>query len=127
MTTEADPNEGNPYRSPTAPCDAIERPLIVASGLIRWRVIPVCVLYLCGAFLVVGGITVLGIGLWRLDRGRVSIREIGSSIMVLPGCLFVYAGRSLWRGSILRGILFALLAVAAYLGCAVLLEHFGWQ
>jgi hypothetical protein len=118
MTTEADSNESNPYRSP-APCDVVEQPLVVASGTFHWRVIPVCLLYFVGAFLVVGGLWVLGSELWQASYGRGPSKDIGMAIAVVPGCFYLYAGRSLWRGPVLRGVLVTLLAIAAHVAFGV--------
>jgi len=52
---------------------------------------------------------------------------MASCMMVLPGALFLYAGRSLWRGPIWRGMLVTVLAIAVYAGAAAVLVHFGWS
>ena len=122
----ADANDANPYCSPLASCDPLELTNASAPRVIRWRVIPVTVLYLFGAFLVFGGLTVFGVSFWRIAQGSTPLPQWGESICVVPGAFFLYAGWSIWNGPRRRAALAILLAVISYLGCAAVASHFGW-
>jgi hypothetical protein len=124
MTT--DPNESNPYSSPLASCNLIESTNASVHRLIRWRVIPVTLLCIFGVFLIFGGLFMLGLGLWRIDQDKNPLPELGTSIFVVPGFLFLYAGWNIWKGPRLRALCATLLALASYLGCAAIATHFGW-
>lgn len=123
MTPATDVDEANPYRSPMMPCDAVEKPLIAASGTFHWRVIPVCLLYFFGTAMALSGLAAFGIESLHVCQGKGPSRDMGLGIMVVPGLLYLYAGRKLWKGPVLRGLFFVLLAVAAHVGFAFAAEY----
>lgn len=120
-----DAEDTNPYRAPATLCDVGGQPRTTASGTSRRRMIPVALLYLFGGFLVIGSLIFLGTGLWQLSHGHNPAIEFPSSIMVVPGCLFLYAARSLWRGPQQRGLLITLVAIVVYAAFGVLLACLG--
>ena len=123
MTT--DTNETNPYASPLASCDHIEPTDTAARRFFRWRVILVALLCIFGIYLTIGGMFMLGVGLWQITQDKNPLPILGTSIFV-PGCLFLYAGWTIWTGPRWRASLATLLALASYLGCAAIATHFNW-
>ena len=119
-------NNSNPYDAPLEPCNLIEPTPIAPSRSIRGRVIPVILLYLFGLFLILGGLFFLGLGLLRVALGKNPPVEFGSCIFVVPGFLFLYAGRNVWNGFGKRSFLITLLAFASYSVCAAIATYYGW-
>jgi hypothetical protein len=80
-----------------------------------------------GFFLICGGLFMLGSGIWRIAQNQHPLPEMGTGIMVLPGCLFVYAAWNLWKSHVQRGSIVILLALTTYAICGVIVWYFRWQ
>jgi hypothetical protein len=121
-----DPNENNPYRSPQEPCNLPEPANASARRRFRWRVIPVTLLCLFGVFLIFGGLFMLGSGFWQIAQNKSPNPAMGTSIFIVPGCLFLFAGWNIWKGPRRRAALATLLAFACYMVCGAITAYFGW-
>jgi hypothetical protein len=137
MTT--DPNETNPYRSPVTATRPVE--VAVPSPSVRrrfrWRVIPVTLLYLYGGGVIAGGLGIvfatLCLAVFGGDRFQSRIGLGGAAVcvcLICPGaialgCLFLFAGRSLWQGRWRRGIAATILAFAIYGGVVAVTQLLG--
>ncbi len=94
----AEPNESNPYRSPSSagtPTEPVRKRF-------PWRIVPVIILYLYGGLLVLESVASCGWGVFF------RVRYFGSSILVwgticawfllgVHGCLAIAMGRHLWK------------------------------
>jgi hypothetical protein len=127
-------DDTNPYKSPTAPSE----PAATASSpppprRFRWRVIPVALLYIYGGSLVVSGVISVPFIVWvTILRGENSpLRDDlhwllpGYFGMTVLGCLFLFAGRSLWHGRWKRGIIASAAAFALYGGAIATAQFLG--
>jgi hypothetical protein len=126
-------DDTNPYRSPeavTQPTEPAATPP-AARRLLRWRVIPVTLLYLLGGALFTEGLVAFAALLWfaAFDDGKNLVRSdrwlmvlcafVLLSVVTAQGCLFLFAGRSLWQGRWRRGIAAVLLGSAISGGVAI--------
>lgn len=104
---------------------------------VRWRVIPVTLLYLYGGGLVMDGLIYLGViyglsitAIWR-DLNEPDAKIAGLYILLVGhaaiavGCLFLFAGRSLWCAHWWRGIIGTLLAAALCGAVGVVVQFVG--
>ncbi len=118
--------DSNPYAAPLEPCNLVEPTPIAPSRSIRWRVIPVTILYLFPFVLILGSLYFFGLGLFRVALGKNPPVEFGSCIFVVPGFLFLCAGRKVWNGFGKRSFLITLLAFTSHSVCAAIAAYYGW-
>jgi hypothetical protein len=113
------PDEANPYRSPNETSVLIEPAYAPPSGprrRIRWRVIPVTLLYFFGAWAMIQGVLIYVLSLWLAVFGDDRVRRIQipvhllvpfalGAIVLIGGGLVFWAARNLWKGRWRRGII----------------------
>jgi len=121
------PDDFNPYCAPHeshAPAEPSAVRSVELHRPIRWFVVPVAFLYLYGGWLLIYGSTFCIMALWSLFRYDPSSSSVkGANVVMLAamgmgiaafGGFAVYAGYSLWKGRLLRGIAFSSLVIIGY-------------